>query len=336
MNWADNGPKEYAWEDDMRNRGRLVAAISIFAIAAFPHTASSQNNYPNRDIHLVVGYSPGSGPDITTRRLADALRKASGQTVVVENKPGALTNIAAQAVMHAKPDGYTIFVTAGNSTMAANPWLFKNLPYDPIKDFTPVTSLLKTPFLFTVPLGSPINSVRELTTALKAKAGRAKYAYANSISLAAAELYKYKAGIDAVGVSYKSIVDSHAALAAGEVDFFIADVTFKDKAKLLALTVAERSPVLPDIPSSAEAGLDNFDLGAWWGIWLPAGAPKDIVDKLADWTDAFTASEENREFTFSRGNQPWIGVRGAALEQFTIAEIKKWGEAIKAAKIEPQ
>src|SRR4029079_2455747 len=135
---------------------------------------------------------------------------------------------------------------------------------------------------------------------------------------------------------YKSIVDRHAALAAGEVDFFIADVTFKDKAKLLALTVAARSPGLPNIPSAAEAGLDNFDLGAWWGIWLPAGAPREIVDKLADWTGAFTANAANHAFTFARGNQPWIGVRGKALEQFTIAEIKKWGDAIKAAGIEPQ
>ena len=309
--------------------------ISCVALAFTPPSIA-QSAYPNRDIHLVVGYAPGSGPDITTRRLADALRKASGQTVIVENKPGALTNIAAVSVARAKPDGYTIFVTAGNSTMAANPWLFKNLPYDPIRDFTPVTSLLKTPFLFAVPQNSPLNSVSELTTSLKQKGGKAKYAYANSISLAAAELYKHKAGIDAIGVAYKSIVDSHAALAAGEVDFFIADVTFKDKAKLLALTVAERSPVLPNIPSAAEAGLDNFDLGAWWGIWLPAGAPREIVDKLADWTDAFTASDENHEFTFARGNQPWIGVRGKALEQFTIAEIKKWGDAIKAAGIEPQ
>jgi tripartite-type tricarboxylate transporter receptor subunit TctC len=320
----------------MLKNALLTATIVILALAATSDSGSAQSNYPNRDIRVVVGYSPGSGPDITARRIADALRKASGQTVVVENKPGALTNIAAQSVMYAKPDGYTIFVTAGNSTMAANPWLFKNLPYDPIKDFTPVTSLLKTPFMFAVPLGSPINSVKELTASLKAKDGRAKYAYANSISLATSELYKRKAGVEATGVSYKSIVDSHAALAAGEVDFFIADVTFKTRAKMLALTVAERSPLLPDIPSSAEAGLENFDLGAWWGIWLPAGAPTDVVDKLADWIDAFTASSENRDFAANVGNQPWIGVRGEALKQFTISEIRKWGEAIKLANIEPQ
>jgi tripartite-type tricarboxylate transporter receptor subunit TctC len=277
----------------MRRLAQRLATIALTTLA-FCTTALAQSDYPNRDIHVVVGYSPGSGPDLTARRVADALRKASGQTVVVENRPGALTNIAAQSVAHAKPDGYTIFVTAGNSTFAANPWLFKDLPFDPIKDFTPVTSLLKTPFLFAVPRDSPINSVRELTATLKQKAGKAKYAYANSISLAAAELYKHTVGVDVVGVAYKSIIDSHAALAAGEVDFFIADVTFKEKAKLLALTVAERSPVLPDIPSSREAGLDNFDLGAWWGVWLPPGAPKEIVDKLADWLDAFTASGEPR------------------------------------------
>ena len=198
----------------------VAPALLIGVIGALlPLPLSAQNDYPNHDIHLVVGYSPGSGPDITTRRIAEALRKATGRTVVVENKPGALTNIAAQSVARAKPDGYTVFVTAGNSTMAANPWLFRDLPYDPIKDFTPVTSLLKTPFIFAVPLGSPINSVAELTAFLKSKGGRAKYAYANSISLATAELYKAKTGVDAIGVAYKSIVDSHAALAAGGSTF---------------------------------------------------------------------------------------------------------------------
>jgi tripartite-type tricarboxylate transporter receptor subunit TctC len=322
---------------------RMLSLVARFGGIAFGvgvmlawQPAAAQSDYPSREIKVVVGYSPGSGPDITARRLADAIRKASGQTVVVENKPGALTNIAAQQVARAKPDGYTIFVTAGNSTFAANPWLFKDLPFDPVKDFTPVTSLIKTPFIFAVPLGSPINSVGELTAHLKAKAGKAKYAYANSISLAASELYKAKTGVDVTGVSYKSIVDSHAALAAGEVDFFIADVTFRTRAKLLALTVAERSPIIPEIPNSKEAGLDNFDLGAWWGVWLPAGAPKDVVDKLADWIDVFVATEENRQHTAMIGNQVWVGVRGEALRQYTIDEIRKWGEAIKLAKIEPQ
>jgi tripartite-type tricarboxylate transporter receptor subunit TctC len=137
-------------------------------------------------------------------------------------------------------------------------------------------------------------------------------------------------------VAYKSIVDSHSALAAGEVDFFVADVTFRKRAKILALTVAERSPILPEIPSSKEAGLEDFDLGAWWAVWLPAGAPEEVVNKLASWIDAFTASEENRQFTANVGNQPWVGVHGQALREFTIAEIKKWGDAIKTAKIEPQ
>ena len=313
-----------------------VAAIMIAALFAIPTTATAQSNYPNRDIKIIVGYSPGSSPDTAARRLAEAIRKGSGQTVIVENKPGALTNIAAQSVALAKPDGYTVFTTAGNSTFAANSWLFKNLPFDPIKDFTPVTSTLKTPFAFMVVQGSLINSLAELTTALKAKDGKAKYAYPNSISLVAAEVYIRKMGIEATGVAYKSVIDSHAALAAGEVDFFVSDITFKNRAKVLALTVAERSPLLPEIPSAAEAGLDNFDLGAWWGVWLPAGAPQEIVTKLADWIDVSVASEENRRQSETVGNQPWVGVRGDALRQYTVNEIRKWGDAITLAKIEPQ
>ncbi|HVG52112.1 MAG TPA: tripartite tricarboxylate transporter substrate binding protein [Xanthobacteraceae bacterium] len=313
-----------------------AAAIAIAALAVSPTSAPAQSAYPNRDIKIVVGYSPGSSPDTAARRFADAIRKSSGQNVIVENKPGALTNIAAQSVAQAKPDGYTVFTTAGSSTFAANSWLFKSLPFDPVKDFTPVTSTLKTPFVFTVQQGSPINSLAELTAALKAKGGKAKFAYPNSISLVTSEVYKAKAGVEATGVSYKSVVDSHAALAAGEVDFFVSDITFRNRAKVLALTIAERSPLMPEIPSAAEAGLADYDLGAWWGIWLPAGAPQDVVTKLADWIDAFVASDENRKFGETVGNQPWPGVRGEALRQHTINEIKKWGEAIKLARIEPQ
>jgi tripartite-type tricarboxylate transporter receptor subunit TctC len=319
-------------------RGLCLALSLLLGTAA--SCAVAQGAYPNRDIKVLVGYAAGSGPDILARYFAEAIRKGSGQAVIVENRPGAFTNIAAQAVAHAKPDGYTVFITAGNSTMAANPWLFKELPYDPVKDFTPVTSLIQTPFAFAVPLDSPINSLAELTAMLKAKGARAKYAYANSISLAASELYKQKTGVEAVGVSYKSIADSHSALAAGEVDFFITDLTFvlgaQKRAKLLALTIAQRSPIVPEIPSSKEAGLEDYDLGAWWAIWLPAGAPKDVVDKLAGWLDESVASDETRQYVAKIGNQPWKGVHGEALKQYTIDEIRKWGKWIKLAKIEPQ
>jgi len=311
-----------------------IAALAIASLA--PQFAAGQAPYPSREIKVIVGFSPGSGPDITARRVAEAIRRRSGQTVIVENKPGALTNIAAQSVAMAKPDGYTVFVTAGNSTFGINPWLFKNLPYDPVKDFTPVTSLFRTPFAFAVTQGSPINSVAELTGVLKSKGARGKYAYANSISMIGAEVYKYKAGLESVGVSYKSIVDSHAALAAGEVDFFLADMTFKSRAKILALTIAERSPLMPDTPSAKEAGLVDYDVGAWWAVWLPANAPKDIVDKLAGWIEAGVDGEDSRTYYTSIGAQPWLGVRGDELRQYMIDDIRKWGEMAKVAKIEPQ
>ena len=137
----------------------LAAGVALCA------PALAQEAYPSRTITVIVGYSTGSGPDAIARHFAEELRKKSGHTVVVENRPGALTNIAAQRVAQSKPDGYTIFITPGNSSWAINSAIFKELPFNPLEDFTPVTSLVTTPFAFAVPEGSPINSLAELTTA---------------------------------------------------------------------------------------------------------------------------------------------------------------------------
>ena len=230
-------------------RKKLALLLASFVLCA---SAQAQDAYPSRTITVVVGYSTGSGPDAIARHFAEELRKKSGRAVVVDNRPGALTNIAAQRVARSQPDGYTIFITPGNSSWAINSAIFKELPFNPLEDFTPVTSLVTTPFAFAVAEGSPINSLAELTTVLKAKEGRAKYAFPNSISLASAELYKKLMGVEAQGVAYKSIADSHLALASGEVDFFVTDLTFR-KGKLLAMTVAKPSAVVSFRgPSSCE------------------------------------------------------------------------------------
>ena len=143
-------------------------AATALAVALLAPAVAAAQAWPQKPVKMIVPFPAGGGTDFIGRLAAKHLTDRLGQQVFVENRAGALTKIAAQYVAHAKPDGYTVFVTAGNSTFAANPWLFKDLPYDPVKDFTPVTSLLKTPFLFAVPQGSPINSVAELTAALKA------------------------------------------------------------------------------------------------------------------------------------------------------------------------
>jgi tripartite-type tricarboxylate transporter receptor subunit TctC len=316
----------------MRAFGIRKLTLFLAVGVALCAPAQAQDAYPSRTITVIVGYSTGSGPDAIARHFAEELRKKSGRTVVVDNRPGALTNIAAQRVAQSKPDGYTIFITPGNSSWAINSAIFKELPFNPLEDFTPVTSLVTTPFAFAVAEGSPINSLTELTTALKAKEGRAKYAFPNSISLASAELYKKLTGVEAQGVAYKSIADSHSALASGEVDFFVTDLTFR-KGKLLAMTVAKPSAVAPGVPSAKEAGLHDFDLFSWFGMWLPKNAPKDVVDKLTLWMDESVLTEETRAKFAPMGFEPWPGVRGEALREFTKAEMAKWKTVAEIAKI---
>lgn len=310
-----------------------TAAIGLCLLASvgLPKVASAQD-YPAREITVVVGYAAGSGADLVVRLFAEELRKRAGKPVIVDNKPGALTNIAAQRVAHAKPDGYTLLLTPGSSTFAINSAIFKQLPFDPLNDFTPVTSLVTTPFTFLVPAKSPLNSMADLTRALEAKGGRGKYGYPNSISLVAAELYKKVAGVDAIGISYKSIPDAHGALSGNEVDFFVGDVIIRG-GKRLALTTRERSEAAPGTPSALEQGLKNYDLFSWFAVFVPKGTPPAIVEKLAGWFNEAVADPATKKRMLELGVAPWPGVEGEALRDFTRAEMKKWKALTELAKV---
>ncbi|HEV2570830.1 MAG TPA: tripartite tricarboxylate transporter substrate binding protein [Beijerinckiaceae bacterium] len=316
-NWA----KSYA----------LVAGLSSAVSAGAVHTAWGQD-YPSREITVVVGYAAGSGADLVVRLFAEELRKRSGQTVIVDNKPGALTNIAAQRVATAKPDGYTVLITPGSSTFAINSAIFKDLPFDPLNDFTPVTSLVTTPFVFLVSEDSKIQSIADLSADLKAKAGKARYGYPNSISLVAAELYKKVAGVDAVGVSYKSMPDAHAALRGGEVDFFVGDLIIRG-GRRLALTTRERSDAAPGTASALEQGLKDYDLFSWFAAYLPKGASAQVQEKLAGWFRAAVADPAARKRMLELGVAAWPGVDGEQLRAFTRSEMQKWKALTQLAQI---
>ena len=307
------------------------AAAAILASYISLSSAAAQD-FPSREITVVVGYAAGSGADLVVRLIAEELRKRAGKPVVVDNRPGALTNIAAQRVAHAKPDGHTLFITPGSSTFAINAAIFKSLPFDPLEDFTPVSSLVTTPFAFLVPENSEINSVSELTAALRAKNGQARYGYPNSISLVAAELYKSVTGVQATGVAYKSMPDSHAALRASEIDFFVGDVVIKG-GRRLALTTKDRSEAAPGAPSSLEAGLPDFDLFSWFAAWLPKDAPRPVQEKLAGWMRDALKDPVVTKKMLELGVAPWPGVEGEALRDFTRAEMAKWKRLAELAKI---
>ena len=314
-----------------------IALAAATALIALPAAAE----YPERDIKVICGFPAGTGADTIVRYFSNELSKQAGKTVVVENRPGALSNIGAKAASMARPDGYTVLITPGNSTMAANQHLFKEKSFDPVKDFTPVYRLMKLTFMWTVDPKSPVNTLPELTALMKQKGDKGTYGFSNPFGRAAAELYKLRTGITAVGVGYQGTPDALRDMNGGNLDFIIGDSTFvieQSKAgrmKLLAVTTAQRSALVPNLQSTAEAGVPDYDLSAWWGVWLPAGAPKDVVDKLAGMFSRIVAAPEARAFLATVGGEPFPG-DGKALNDMTVAEIAKWGDIIRQAKIPPQ
>ena len=317
------------------NRTFRVAAI---AVAALLTGAAQAQDYPAREIHVVVGYVAGTGPDLYARFVADQIRKGSGQTVIVENKVGAMSNIAASQVARMKPDGYTVFVTGG-STFTTNPFLFKDVQFK-LADFTPVASLQRGGLVFITKADSGIKTLKDLVTFLKQKDGKAKFAYVNPLAFGAAELFKQRTGTQAVPIAYKGAPDALMGLAGGEADFMVADPTpimgARDKYNVLAATTEGRLGAIPDVPGMKELGFDDFDLSAWWAVWMPAGAPPDAVSKVAAWIDAGLKTDEAKAFFNRGGFEPWIGVRGKELMDFGEKEYVKWGAIMKLTKIEPQ
>lgn len=319
---------------------RTLAAAAL--TAAFISPAVAQEVYPSREIRIICGYAAGTGADVIVRIFADRLRQfTDGKPVIVENKAGALTQIAAEGVKNARPDGYTLFITAGNSTMSANPHLYKNIKYDPVKDFTPVTTLIKLPFMVVVAPNSPINSMKDLEAHLKAKGEKGTYGYPNTFSLAATELYKQKLGLSPLGVAYNATPQAIPDLAKGDLDFVISDATFllnqsrQGLVKPLAVTTAKRSSLAPDVPSMEDVGIKDYDLSAWWAAFFPAGTPKPIVDKMAGWLNQIVPTDDTKRAVNNVGAEPWLGSTELLAEHMK-ADLKLWGDIIKLAKIEPQ
>ena len=318
---------------------RIVGMAAAMLLAAAPF--ASAQTYPTRDMKVVIGLPAGSGGDVVVRYYADKLAKISGRAVIVENKPGMILSIGADAVAKAPPDGYTILITSVTSSHAANLFNFKKLPYDPIKDFTPVATLQKSYFILAVRADAPWKSVAELTEAMKKKGDRASYAYGSPPALASAELYKARAGLRALGIAYRTSMASLPQMFSGELDFQFTDATqgtpLLEGGKLrgLAVTTAQRVPGV-DLPTMAEAAnIPEFDIAPVWGVLLPAGAPAPIVTRLETWFAAIMKMDDTRRFLANSHGAPFPG--GAKdLAAFIPREIKKWEELAKLAKLEPQ
>jgi len=316
----------------------LLTLVSIVSLV-FTAPARAQD-YPVKDITTVCPFAAGTGADITVRYFSGKLGEVLGRPVIVLNKPGATGNIASETVAKARPDGYTISITPASSTMAAAPHLYKKLPFDPVKDFTPVTTLASLPFVLIVDAGKPIHSIADLIAHLKARAG-GFYGGSNNTGIIAAELLKSAIGIDVKRVPYKNIADSVNDMIAGHTDFTFTDATWvveqakAGRIRAIAVTSPKRSSMLPDVPTMAELGFPGIELTPWWGVFVPAGTPRPVVGKLAASFDRILAMPETTEFLARFANEPFPGTP-ETLRELLAREITRWGELIALAKIEPQ
>jgi tripartite-type tricarboxylate transporter receptor subunit TctC len=322
-------------------RRKLSCLVIAFAsVAAFGGVRGADaQDYPSQDLRMVVGFPAGSGADVFVRYFAEKLRPIAGRTVIVENKPGAASNIATEYVARSKPDGHTLYPFAG-TTVAASMHLFKNPPVDVGKALRIAATTSNLAFMLVVDAKSPYKTVADLTAAMKQKGTAANYAVAANPGRIMGAIYKDKAGLGATEVQYRSAPDSLNELTSGKLDYGLHDAVFSlaqhraDRLRVLAVSSAKRMESLPDIPTMTESGIPmNLDL--WWGVLVPAATPDPIVNKINQWFGQIVSSDETKKFLADAGADPMIRTPEQAQKMFEIA-IKEWGDYVRFAKIEPQ
>ncbi len=325
--------------NDLSRRQFAFSAMSLAFTSGLASQASAQTAWPTRPVQISLGFAPGSGADILARYYARKLEEKAGQGFVIMNRAGATGNLALRAVAPATPDGYTILFTA-NSNMAGSRYLFKDLPFDTLKDFLPIASFAQIAFVLVVSPKSPLNSIAELVAHLKKK-GDNLFGYTNQTAQLSSELFKQMTGVPAKPLPYRSTTDAMKEITEGSVDFCIMDGTFaagqvaQGALKALAVTTAQRSPSFPGIPTMQEAGLAGFDFAPWWAAYAPVGTPKEIIEKMEGWFHEIAKTPETAEFLKSVGaivNDDGPKAADARLR----AELPKWETLVKAAGIEPQ
>ncbi|ATA57130.1 ABC transporter substrate-binding protein [Variovorax boronicumulans] len=315
----------------------LASAAAPFAQAQPQQAAAT---YPSKPIHFVVPFPPGSGTDVGARFFARKLGELAGQPVIVENRAGANGFIAVKAVTSAPADGYTLLM-GSNSTLATNVALFKQLPYDPVKDLAPVSTLMRSPIVLIVPANSPYKTLKDLIDAARAKPGQRTYASGSAAYQLMGELFADKAGIQLLNVPYKGAPDAVNATLSGQTDLGFSDITATmellrgGKIRALAIAADQRLAGLPDVPTAQEQGIGGFSADTWTGVAVAANTPKPVVDKLSGMFVKILAMPETREF-YARQNV--ITMKGGQdeLRDFQREQIAVWKRIAAAARIELQ
>ncbi len=320
----------------MRRTG-IAVVIGAGALSCLPVHAQQ---YPARPVRLIVGFAPGGATDIAARAVAQKLSEQLKQSVIVDNRPGAAGNLAAELVARAAPDGYNVLLA--NATIAI-PSLFKTLPFDVTKDFAPVSLVGAGPSALVVHPSLPVRSVRELIALAKKRPGELNYASGGTgnITHLAMVLFNGMTGTDMTHIPYKGGGPSTVATVSGEAQLMFSSVAStlphikQGRLRALGVSSAKRSLALPDVPTVAEAGLPGYEASSWYGLMLPAATPAAIVERLGTETAKAVESAELKERLISQGIEPVTG--GAAeFTRYLRAEIPKWAKVIKDARIPAQ
>lgn len=318
---------------------RRVAAVAVCAaVAAGPACAETAADYPSRPITIVVGYPPGGATDVMARVVAEKLSLAWGQPVVVENKPGAGSNIATEQVVRAAPDGYTLLVEA--IANATNMSVYRNLRYDSMRDLAPIVHLMSSPSVLVVSPKTDIKDVKSLIELARAKPGQVSYASSGvggSPHLAGAML-ELRTGVKMLHVPYKGAGPALTDVVGGTVlsgfKTLLGALPAIQSGQLRPLAVAgpKRLPELPDVPTMAEAGVPDFEVSSWNGLAAPAGTPAPIIDKINEEVNRILALPDVQEKMKSLGAQPGGGTP-QAFAAYVQSEIDKWREVVQAAGV---
>ena len=326
----------------MRRRDLIALVGGAFAmgIATCPRAAAAAEAYPSRPITIIVPFGAGSGTDIVTRIIAQPLGIALNQNIVVDNRQGANGAIAATYVAKAPPDGYTLLMST-NSLHSANPFLLKNIAYDPVKDFAPVTRIGSFTLMLVVNPAVPVKTISELIAYAKAHPGKFAYGSGNTSGILAGETLKHWAGIDILQVPYKSVPPALNDVIAGRVSMTFSDLTpglphvKAGTLRALGITRLRRSALLPDLPTFDESGLKDFEVESWAGLFAPAGTPAEIITRLNAETRKIV---ENSQINAQIGQIGFevFGSTPEELGEFVKNQLVKTSQMVKDAGIEPE
>ena len=330
----------------VKRRLALALALAACAIACGPLTvlaqapAASAADFPNRVIRFIVPFPAGTGTDLSARHFAKKLTEYTGQPVVVDNRGGGNGFPAAVAVKTAPADGYTILF-GSNSTLATNMALFKSVPYDPLVDFAPISAVMKSPVILVVPTTSPYKTIGEFIDAAKKAPGKMNVGTGSAAYLLLGELFSERAGVKMTNVPYKGVSDVLLAVMSSQLDMGLVEpaaameLLKTGKVRPLLVGVENRLPAIPDVPTSAEAGLPGFTGFTWVGVVAPAATPRPIMDKLSALFMQALASPDTKQFYAAQNVQIMTGGQDE-MRPFWRDQIEQWRRTAASAKVEPQ